>query len=55
MSAEREESELPDVDYGRRWECPACGNLSKRCYSCDGCGHLFDGGGTTAGRMGGDR
>lgn len=42
------ESGLPDIDYGDRWHCPACGNHSKVCYRCDSCGHDFADEQTTA-------
>lgn len=35
------------VDYGDRWECPACDALSACCYRCQQCGYDFAGDGTT--------
>ena len=46
-----DESELPGVDYGQRWSCPACGHPSTKCYRCEECGHDFADDGTTAGQM----
>lgn len=57
QSDEQDEYEREGVDLGRRWKCPACGNLSKDCYRCDDptCGHDLASEESSAGRTGGQR